>query len=65
MSPVVDLHYLITAWAAEQRDEHQLLGSVVEWVLSHPKLPPETLPEPLEGVPCEPSWPDRDTPSAL
>ena len=65
VSPVVELHYLVTAWATEQRDEHQLLGSVVEWVLSHPKLPPETLPEPLEGVPCGLSLADRDTPSAL
>jgi hypothetical protein len=50
--PVVDLHYLITAWASEQRDEHQLLGSILACVLAHSALPDSALPEQLEGI----SW---------
>jgi hypothetical protein len=46
-SPVVDLHYLITAWASEQRDEHQLLGSILACVLAHSVLPAVALPEQL------------------
>lgn len=51
-SPVVDLHYLITAWAAEQRDEHELLGSILSCVLAHSVLPTEALPEQLAAT----SW---------
>ncbi|MDP9074097.1 MAG: DUF4255 domain-containing protein [Actinomycetota bacterium] len=51
-SPVVDLHYLITTWATEQRDEHQLLGSVLTCVLGNSVLPVEMLPEQM----AETSW---------
>ncbi len=51
-NPVVDLHYLITAWASEQRDEHQLLGSILACVLAHSVLPTSALPEQL----AETSW---------
>lgn len=33
--PVVSLRYLVTAWAGEHRDEHQLLGSVLRCLLAH------------------------------
>ena len=46
-APVVDLHYLVTAWASEQRDEHQLLGAILACVLAHGALPASSLPEPL------------------
>jgi hypothetical protein len=46
-TPQVELHYLVTAWTNEQRDEHQLLGSVLTAVLAKPELPEGTLPEPL------------------
>jgi hypothetical protein len=46
-SPVVDLRYLVTAWAAEHRDEHQLLGSVLVCVLANSSVPPEDLPSQL------------------
>lgn len=49
-APVVDLHYLITAWATEQRDEHQLLGAILTCVLAHSALPATALPEPLSGT---------------
>lgn len=51
-APVVDLHYLITAWASEQRDEHQLLGSILACILAHSALPASALPEALSGT----SW---------
>jgi hypothetical protein len=49
-TPLVDLHYLITAWAREVADEHQLLGSVLNCILSHTRLPAEVLPDPLLGT---------------
>jgi Pvc16 N-terminal domain len=50
--PVVDLHYLVTAWATEQGDEHHLLGSLIEVILATPRLPDAVLPEPLKGARC-------------
>jgi hypothetical protein len=46
-SPVVDLRYLVTAWAAEHRDEHQLLGSVLVCVLANSSVPPDDMPAQL------------------
>lgn len=43
----VDLRYVITTWATEERDEHRLLGSVVRTVLGFPIMPPDHLPEGL------------------
>jgi hypothetical protein len=50
--PVVDLHYLITAWASEYRDEHQLLGTVLRSILANRVLPPEVLPAALGNAKC-------------
>jgi hypothetical protein len=47
--PNVQLSYLVTAWAGNTTDEHQLLGDVLRCLLRSPVLPPEYLPEPLEG----------------
>ena len=49
--PVVDLRYLVTAWAAEERDEHQLLGSVLRCVLSNSTFPGSVMPSALAGAP--------------
>jgi Pvc16 N-terminal domain len=49
-TPVVDLHYLVTAWASEYVDEHQLLGQVLSAVLSHSQLPASALGDDLAGV---------------
>jgi hypothetical protein len=46
-TPQIELHYLVTAWTNELRDEHQLLGSVLTAVLARPELPEDILPEPL------------------
>jgi hypothetical protein len=42
---VVDLRYFITAWATQGRDEHQLLGSVLQCLIGHPILPAAHLPD--------------------
>lgn len=52
ITPVVDLHYLITAWASEPRDEHQLLGGILSTILAHNRMPDDVLPEPLAGKRC-------------
>jgi hypothetical protein len=49
--PVIDLRYLVTAWAGDQRDEHQLLGSVLRCVLANSTMPQNALPEALAGSP--------------
>jgi len=41
--PVVDLGYLVSAWAGSPRDEHSLLGDVLTRLLAHQVLPPEHL----------------------
>jgi Pvc16 N-terminal domain len=50
--PVVDLHYLVTAWATEYRDEHQLLGTVLSGILANRMLPADLLPGPLADARC-------------
>jgi hypothetical protein len=49
-TPIVDLHYLVSAWASEIRDEHQLLGALLQCVLAHRRLPEDVLSEPLAGL---------------
>jgi hypothetical protein len=49
--PVVDLRYLVTAWASEQRDEHQLLGAVLRCVLANSALGGTDLPRALADTP--------------
>jgi Pvc16 N-terminal domain len=46
-NPVIDLRYVVTAWAAENRDEHQLLGSVLTCILAHSSVPADVLPPQL------------------
>ena len=48
--PVVQLDYLVSAWAGSPRDEHQLLGDVIERVAGFAALPPEYLPAPVEST---------------
>jgi hypothetical protein len=51
-NPVVDLGYLVTTWATERRDEHELLGSILECLLAHPAVPKEFLPERFANARC-------------
>lgn len=44
VDPVVDLRYLVTAWASEHRDEHQLLGAVLRCVLANSSVPAAYVP---------------------
>lgn len=46
--PVIEFHYLLTAWASEVRDEHQLLGSMLMAFLAHGTIEREDLPAPLD-----------------
>ncbi len=45
--PMLELHYLVSAWAGAVRDEHQLLGDTLTAFLNHQVLPPELLPTQL------------------
>ncbi|WP_420114786.1 DUF4255 domain-containing protein [Pseudactinotalea sp.] len=47
--PMVQLSYLVSAWAGSPRDEHELLGDVLIRFLSHPLLPAEHLGAALES----------------
>jgi hypothetical protein len=48
--PRVDCRYLVTAWTAEVRDEHSLLGSVLQSLLLAPILSDEYLRSPFIGL---------------
>jgi hypothetical protein len=43
-APYVDLRYFVSAWAADRRDEHRLLGQVLQCLLVHAALPAVDLP---------------------
>lgn len=47
--PMVQLSYLVSAWAGSTRDEHQLLGDVLTRLLAQQVLPAEHLDTPLES----------------
>lgn len=47
--PMVELDYLVSAWAGSPRDEHQLLGEVISRVASLDVLPAEYLPMELSS----------------
>ena len=40
---MLELHYLVSAWAGVVRDEHQLLGDALACLLNDQVLPPEHL----------------------
>lgn len=43
--PLIELNYLVSAWAGTVSDEHQLLGDVLACFLSHQSLPADCLPD--------------------
>ncbi|MCU1595531.1 MAG: hypothetical protein JWO12_2923 [Frankiales bacterium] len=47
--PMVQLSYMVTAWAGSVPDEHQLLSECLSLFVSHQVLPADLLPEPLAG----------------
>lgn len=47
----VDLSYLISVWATDVADEHQLLGRVLTTLLRFPLLPPEVLKSSVQAQP--------------
>lgn len=48
--PMIQLSYLVSAWAGSVRDEHALLGDVITRLLAHPAIPPEHLAAPLDST---------------
>ena len=58
----LDVHYMITAWAADPGDEHRLLTRALLVLLQMPSLPEDVLPESLQGqpsaIPIEIAQPD-------
>jgi hypothetical protein len=44
----VDVHYMITVWAAEPEDEHRLLARTMMALFRYPHLPDEVLPPSLQ-----------------
>lgn len=47
--PMIQLDYLASAWAGSPRDEHQLLGDLIDRVSGMTTLPPEYLPAPVSS----------------
>jgi hypothetical protein len=47
--PMVQLSYLVSAWAGSARDEHQLLGEVISRFAARDILPVEYLPQALSS----------------
>lgn len=62
-SPVVDFNYLVTGWASEMRDEHQLLGLILKAVLTHPRLPEGYLADGVASGSCTLSLAGADEPT--
>jgi hypothetical protein len=48
----VTLRYFVTVWAREQRDEHELLGTILRTVLGHEDLPQTVRAPALEDTTC-------------
>lgn len=54
--PRMSLSYLLTGWSADERDEHQLLGALLQAFLVPSDLPAEVLGGPLAVVKPPPSY---------
>ncbi len=48
--PMLELHYLVSAWAGVVRDEHQLLGDALGCLIDSQVLPAEHLPMELTAA---------------
>ena len=48
--PRIEFRYLVTSWANDPHDEHQLLGALLVTLLGHDAVPKEFLPEGLASV---------------
>ncbi len=59
----MDVHYMVTAWAADPEDEHRLLSRALLVFLRIPLLPQDMLPESLRNqlkpIPVEVAQPDE------
>lgn len=43
--PMIELHYLVSAWAGTVRDEHQLTGELLSYFIGNQLLPADHLPD--------------------
>jgi Pvc16 N-terminal domain len=48
--PMIELGYLVSAWAGSALDEHQLLGNVISCLTGYNVLPEEYLPAPVSST---------------
>lgn len=48
--PMIQLSYMVSAWAGSTADEHQLLSELLSVLVSHQAIPAEHLPEDFTGV---------------
>jgi hypothetical protein len=48
--PVVKLSYMVSAWAGNTNDEHQLLSEVLTALVTYQQIPEEYLAEPFAGA---------------
>lgn len=48
--PMVQLSYMVSAWAGSPRDEHELLGDTLIQLLTHAAIPAEHVPAMLESA---------------
>lgn len=54
LKPVrMDMHYMVTAWAADPEDEHRLLGRALTALLRYQTLPENAIPDNLRDQPVE------------
>ncbi len=49
-APRVEFRYLVTAWASDNRDQHQLLGAVLRTIVAQPEIPADHLKGDLVGL---------------
>lgn len=49
-APYVDLRYFVSAWAADRRDEHRLLGQVLQCLLVHSAMPAQDMPSTMSEL---------------
>lgn len=63
--PMVQLGYLVSAWAGSPRDEHQLLSDIASLVVGLDALPADVVPSDVESTVQLATGDDRNAPREL
>ncbi len=63
--PMVQLAYLVSAWAGSPRDEHQLLGDIASLVVGLDALPADVVPDDVRSSVQLTTGDDRNAPREL